>query len=338
MSAWRHRFETRVVEAWYRGAWWLYLLWPLSVVFGLAVGRRQHKIQRQGADSAPVIVVGGITVGGTGKTPVVIALAEFLQARGFRVGVVSRGYGGSHKGGLQQVDATASAAVVGDEPLLIARRTGLPLIIGHDRNAAVQRLVNTEAIDVVLSDDGLQHYRLPRRYEIAVIDAQRGLGNGRLLPMGPLREPASRLKTVDWVLERNGEQADTAFHYRPSHFECWQSHELLEPECVADRWQGLAVAAVTALGQPQQFFSTLEALGLNVDHHAYPDHYPIAQKDLDGIKSDVIVMTEKDAVKLEKVSDPRIWVLAINADMPAGLMQNLVEQLADVGGDSCSIS
>ena len=338
MSGLRHRFEARVVRAWYRGAWWLFLLWPLSLLVAIVVRHRYRRRQRVDTLPVPVIVVGGITVGGTGKTPVVIALAEFLAAQGLRVGVVSRGYGGSTGDRILQVEAGSPAAVVGDEPLLIARRTGVPVVVGRDWCQAWQQLTGRTSLDVVLSDDGLQHYALPRSYEIAVVDGQRGLGTAKLLPMGPLREPASRLEAVDWVLVRNGGQPDSGFHYRPCHLECLQSGQRVEPGALSSQWRGQRVAAVTALGQPEQFFDTLEGLGLVVERVSFPDHYPITEGDLGQIQADIIVMTEKDAVKLQPSADARIWVLAIAAELPDALLHDLKQRFVDSGGGSCSTS
>ena len=338
MSGLRHRIEARVVRAWYRGAWWLFLLWPLSLLVAIVVRHRYRRRQRVDTLPVPVIVVGGITVGGTGKTPVVIALAEFLGAQGLRVGVVSRGYGGSTGEQIQRVKAGSPAAVVGDEPLLIARRTGVPVVVGRDRCQAWQQLTGRTGLDAVLSDDGLQHYALPRSYEIAVVDGQRGLGTANLLPMGPLREPASRLKAVDWVLVRNGDQSDSGFHYRPCHLECLQSGQRVEPGSLSSRWRGQRVAAVTALGQPEQFFGTLEGLGLVAERVSFPDTYPITEGDLGQIQADIIVMTEKDAVKLQPSADARVWVLAITAELPDALLHDLKQRFVDSGGGSCSTS
>lgn len=338
MTGLRHRFEARVVRAWYRGAWWLFLLWPLSLLVAIAVRYRYRRRQRVDTLPVPVIVVGGITVGGTGKTPVVIAVAEFLVAQGLRVGVVSRGYGGSTGDQILDVESDSLAAVVGDEPLLIARRTGAPVVVGRDRRAAWQQLTGRACLDVVLSDDGLQHYPLPRSYEIAVVDEQRGLGTAKLLPMGPLREPASRLEAVDWVLVRNGGQPDFGFHYRPCHLECLHSGQRVEPGALSSQWRGQRVAAVTALGQPEQFFDSLEGLGLVVERASFPDHYPITKGDLAQIQADIIVMTEKDAVKLQPSSDARIWVLAIAAELPDALLHDLRQRFVSSGGGSCSTS
>ena len=199
-----HAVREALVRAWYDGAWWLWLLRPPEALFRLLAASRRH-LYRSGLlpvyrAPVPVVVVGNITVGGTGKTPVVIALVESLQRRDIRVGVVSRGHGGRPTGSPCWVDAGSDAGQCGDEPLLIHRRTGCPCVVAPRRADAVRSLLARAAVDIVISDDGLQHYALARDLEIAVVDDQRGIGNGFCLPAGPLREPVQRLKTVDYVL------------------------------------------------------------------------------------------------------------------------------------------
>ena len=322
------RLETWITTAWYRGSGWLWLLWPLSSLVAWIARRRRYRYLSEPppAFAVPVVVVGGITVGGTGKTPVLIALVKALTTRGLRVGVVSRGYGGSAGAGPMLVDARATAAMVGDEPLLIALSASCPVVVGSDRVAAVNKLLELEPLDLVLSDDGLQHYAMHRDFEIAVLDRDRALGNRQLLPMGPLREPAGRLEDVDWLLVRNGDQPDTGFRYHLSNFRHWRTRAVLTGKQAVERWSQGTVAAATALGQPEQFFAGLEALGLEVMGHPYPDHQPLKKQDLDKIWGDVIVITEKDAVKIESFDDDRIWVMAITAQVPAALVDTLVEQ------------
>ena len=337
MMAWRHRIEATVTRAWYEGAWWLWLFWPLSLLTALAVGWRRYRI-KPAPLSVPVVVVGGITVGGTGKTPVLMALAEALQKQGHKVGIISRGYGGTVGKGPYRVMPDSSAALVGDEPLLMAQRSDWPVVVGQDRYAAAELLIDRHKPSLILSDDGLQHLQLPRAFEIIVLDASRLTGNGRLLPMGPLREPAARLDTVDWVLMRNGEQEETGFRYQLEHFEHASSARTLGVEGIALQWQGLRVAAVTGLGQPEQFFSALGSLGLNAAPYAFPDHHALTAHDLEKITADVIVVTEKDAVKLMGVQEDRIWVLVISATMPGALLRRLDTQFNQEEATLCSIS
>ena len=337
MTALRQRIESVVTRAWYEGALWLWLLWPLSLITGWVVRWRRYRITPAPLP-VPVVVVGGITVGGTGKTPVLLALAKAFEQQGHRVGIVSRGYGGVVGKGPCEVQPTSSAAVVGDEPLLLAQRGNIPVVVGQDRYAAAQRLLETHAPTLILSDDGLQHLKLPRDFEIVVLDESRGLGNGRLLPMGPLREPSERLDSVDWILMRNGRSKDTGFHYRLEHFKHLCSAAPLAIEGIAEQWQGQRVAAVTGLGQPDQFFSVLNSLNLTVRPHTFPDHYALTEQDLAAIKADIIVVTEKDAVKLTGTTDDRIWVLVISAELPEALLHRLGTQFKQAEMAPCSTS
>lgn len=337
MMALRHRIEATVTRAWYEGAGWLWFFWPLSLLTSWVVRWRRYRITPMPLP-VPVVVVGGITVGGTGKTPVLMALAEALQIQGHKVGIVSRGYGGSVGKGPLIVMPDSSATLVGDEPLLMAQRTNLPVVVGQDRYAAAQLLIEAFKPSLILSDDGLQHRKLPRDFEIIVLDATRLVGNGRLLPMGPLREPATRLDTVDWILMRNGEKEETGFHYQLEHFEHAMSAKTLGAQDIALQWQGLHVAAATGLGQPEQFFSALGSLGLNVAPHAFPDHHGMTAHELEKITADVIVVTEKDAVKLSGVEDDRIWVLVISATTPNALLRRLDAQFHQKEATPCSTS
>ena len=209
-----------LVEAWYRGAWWLWLLRPLEFLFrSLAALRRlayRAGLLRSYRAPLPVVVVGNITVGGTGKTPVVIALVEQLQAAGLRPGVVSRGYGAGQGSFPHRVGAGSRADECGDEPLLIHRRTGCPCVVDPDRPRALRALLESGPLDLVVCDDGLQHYALQRDLEIAVLDANSLVGNGFCLPAGPLREPVRRLQSVDFTLYRGGGEPGNAVHYSPS--------------------------------------------------------------------------------------------------------------------------
>ena len=196
-----------IQQGWYKGSPWLVPLRPLSVLVSFEAKRRLQRFRKErSAPSVPVLVVGNITVGGTGKTPLVIALVQAAVARGLKVAVVSRGFGGKIDQYPCLVTADSDALDVGDEPVLIARRTGVPVILDPDRRNALDVAIRDHAPDLVISDDGLQHYALPRSAEIVVVDGQRGLGNGRCLPEGPLREPATRLKEVDFVVSTGGPQ------------------------------------------------------------------------------------------------------------------------------------
>jgi tetraacyldisaccharide 4'-kinase len=303
---------------------WCVAIRRLAYRFGMIASRRLR---------AAVIVVGGISVGGTGKTPLVIWLVEALRERGFNPGVVSRGYRGASRG-PRAVGAGDSAAEVGDEPLLIARRTGAPLWIGADRVAAGEALLrDAPACDVIVADDGLQHYRLCRDVEIAVIDAP-GVGNGWLLPAGPLREPLKRLHAVDAVVAAAGvwpERVDRRSLARL--FSMTMSgdrfYRLEDPDstCGADELRGKRLHAVAGIGNPQRFFAHLARLGLRFERHSFSDHHRFRTGDLDFEDCDVIVMTEKDAVKCAGLARCETWVLPVDADVSPGLADFVVEKI-----------
>ena len=303
--------------AWYRGSPWLWLLLPLEVLFRSVAAMRRW-FYRSGLLSTyraarPVVVVGNITVGGTGKTPVIIALVEALQAQGLNPGVVSRGYGASGDQFPHLVTSASNARQCGDEPLLIYRRTGVPCAVDPDRGRAVRALVEAHPVDLVLCDDGLQHYALQRDYEIALLDAQRGTGNGHCLPMGPLREPASRLGSVDRVLYRGSDNVTSGVGYRPV---AWISVATGEERPLATFNDVEEAGAVVGIGQPNQFFATLEQLGIAFTRHVFPDHHQYVEEDFAPLGARTILMTEKDAVKCGNLAGPDAWYLRIDAQVP----------------------
>jgi tetraacyldisaccharide 4'-kinase len=261
----------------------------------------------------PIIVVGNITVGGTGKTPMILWLIEHCRARGLKVGVVSRGYGARPPQIPWRVRAEQSAAEAGDEPLMIVRRSGVPLMIDPDRSSAVRALLAEEPLDLILCDDGLQHYRLARDLELVLIDAARGLGNGHCLPAGPLREPAERLAEVDAVLH-NGAPSDPpgafSFVLRPSALINLASGERRD---VAHFPTGQSLHALAGIGNPQRFFTTLEALNWRPIPHPFPDHAAYTAEQLRFTPELPLVMTEKDAVKCRSFAAPDWWYLAVEA-------------------------
>jgi tetraacyldisaccharide 4'-kinase len=307
----------RLLDAWYRGHPALTLLRPLEALYRRVVLRKRERfVAGEGTiyrPAVPLIVVGNITVGGTGKTPLILWLIEHCQRQGLRVGVVSRGYGAKPAQLPWRVRAEQSAQEAGDEPLLIVQRSGVPLMIDPDRGRAVDALLAAEPLDLILSDDGLQHYRLARDLELVLIDAARGLGNGRCLPAGPLREPAERLATVDAVLFNGaGEDREQgfAFHLQPS---------ALVNLCTGERqplqyWPaGQALHAVAGIGNPQRFFSTLETLHWRPVRHAFADHAQYSAALLNFTPSLPLVMTEKDAVKCRAFAESHWWYLAVDA-------------------------
>ena len=326
-------FAARLVAAWYapRLTPLTAALLPLSWLFaGGAVLRRMacraHLLPRTKLP-VPVIVVGSIVVGGVGKTPLVRSLAETLAARGWRPGIVSRGYGGDDRG-PREVAAGDDPAQVGDESLLLAA-TGFPVWIARDRVAAARALLIAHPeCNLLLSDDGLQHYALRRDFEVAAIDGSRGLGNGQLLPAGPLREPRSRLGRVDAVVTlvaskpapAGGDGRETQMWHEPLP---WRN--LVDESLVADvgRWRSEKLHAVAGIANPQRFFDLLRALGLDPVCHAFPDHHRYRRAEIELPGASVILMTEKDAVKCTRFGDARCWSLPIRARVDPALVERL---------------
>lgn len=313
MSRWAERLQ----RAWYHGHPALGLLRPLEALYRRVVqARRAHFLSgRSPAYRAPVpvIVVGNVTLGGTGKTPMILWLIDRCRARGLRVGVVSRGYGARPPSLPWRVRAGQRAGEAGDEPLLIVERSGVALMVDPDRSRAVRALLAEEPLDVILCDDGLQHYRLARDLEIVLVDAARGLGNGRCLPAGPLREPAERLQSVDAVL-CNGAQADApgrfALQLAPSALVSLASREALP---LGHLPVGQAVHAVAGIGNPQRFFDTLQRLNWRPVPHAFADHAVYSAEQLRFEPDLPVVMTEKDAVKCRAFAQPDWFYLEVQA-------------------------
>lgn len=314
MYTWLHRI-------WYEGGSLYWVLLPLSGIYWLLISTRRALyrlglFRRYRAD-VPVVVVGNITAGGTGKTPVTIWLTRELRDRGFVPGVVSRGYGGSRSGTSMRVDAASDPEVVGDEPVLIARRTGCPVVVDADRTRAAEMLV-AEGVNVIIADDGLQHYRLDRTYEICVIDGARGLGNRRLLPAGPLRETIDRLCDVDQVLINGSLEGDssalTTVEQNAIEFKLVATEvarlngSLTRP---IERFSDTTVHAVAAIGNPRRFFDMLRAHGMQVIEHAFRDHARLKRDDLEYGDGFEVLMTEKDAVKIDAATSDKYWTVPV---------------------------
>jgi tetraacyldisaccharide 4'-kinase len=303
--------------------WWLL---PLSSVYGAAVGLRRHlysrRLRRSIRVPVPVIVVGNLSVGGTGKTPLVCWLVSHLAERGFKPGVVTRGYGGA-SGPARIIDASADPDAVGDEPVLLVHRTGGPVAVGRDRPAAAQLLVNA-GCDVVVSDDGLQHYALARNCEIVVIDGERRFGNGSLLPAGPLREPKGRLAAADAVVVNGGRTPlDGTFSMR---LEAGSASSVAGVAVKAlSEFAGLTVHAVAGIGNPQRFFDMLRAQGILVVPHPLPDHARLRAADITFGDQCPVLMTEKDAVKCLGVAGPNHWYVPVTASFDGGESKMLLD-------------
>ena len=326
---WIHR-------VWYEKARLGWVLLPLSAVYWLISGCRRllyaSGVLKTHHASVPVIVVGNITAGGTGKTPTVVWLTQLLSERGYRPGIVSRGYGGSKSKSSMRVDSGSDAAVVGDEPVLLARRSKVPVVVDADRVRAAAMLVEDGA-DIVIADDGLQHYRLGRDYEICVIDGARGLGNRRLLPAGPLREAAQRLADVDQLLV-NGRLRDD--HDLSVAEQNAVPFELVAAEASRlngsltrriENFAGTTVHAVAGIGNPARFFDLLRTVGIQVIEHAYADHAALTKTDLDFGDDFDVFMTEKDAVKLGRSMADKYWYVPVELQMDPVHALPLIEQI-----------
>jgi tetraacyldisaccharide 4'-kinase len=308
------------------------LLLPLSVLFLILTWIRRTAFRlglfRVVSAPVPVVVVGNISVGGTGKTPVVIWLAKELEARGFTPGVISRGYGGSEE--VAAVHTTSSPSLVGDEPVLIARRTGCPVWVGRDRAAAAAKLVSCNpTVDILISDDGLQHYRLARNFEIAVIDARRLFGNRLLLPAGPLREPASRLETVDAAVVNGGEATAIPVSAFAMHLGGSEFLNLVDPSTrmPAGQFGSINLHAVAGIGNPERFFTHLRNLGLSFTPHAFPDHHVFTASDLEFAGADAVLMTEKDAIKCSCFARDIWWALPVDAQIDSALADAVIQKI-----------
>lgn len=328
----------RLDHHWYQRSPWLLLLWPLSLLFGLVVAVRRFAyrsgILRSAHPGVPVIIVGNLTAGGTGKTPLVAWLADHLRERGYSPGIVSRGYGGNASQWPQQVRADSDPRTVGDEAVLLARRTGCPMAVGPDRYTAARELVEHGNVDIIISDDGLQHYALQRDLEIVVIDGIRRFGNGLLLPAGPLREPAKRLAGVDLVVV-NG-LGDSREH--PMRMALGDAHQL-----AGDATRRLSafnpdtVHAVAGIGHPERFFQSLQQSVRQIDRHEFPDHHQYSRADIEFDDEYAVLMTEKDAVKCRRFASEKDWYVPVEVSMSPAFI-NQLDRLLDERAPRASAS
>ncbi|MDR0735409.1 MAG: tetraacyldisaccharide 4'-kinase [Zoogloeaceae bacterium] len=353
---WKVRASAWLTRHWQRRklAFVLLPLAPLAVFFALLAALRRflyrHELLRRVALPVPVVVVGNLGVGGTGKTPLVLSIAQALRAAGWHPGILSRGYGGARGASVPcPVFAHSDPADVGDEPVLLALRGKLPVWVGRDRaQTGAALLENCPDVDVLICDDGLQHLRLRRDVEIAIFDG-RGAGNGFLLPLGPLREPLSRLAGADAVIFNGAPDArvlaacadGARFDMRllPGAF-----YRLDNPEirCAADDLAPKTLCALAGIGNPERFFRTLAQMGLKFSTHAFPDHHVYQSGDLLSLPGEVLLMTEKDGVKCARFRAcpgmPEIWALPVTAELPSAFLNLLLEKLKWTQNSSTSSS
>lgn len=307
------------------------LLAPLGRAYGQGVGL-VHEAYRSGRIKTlvlpvPVIVVGNITVGGTGKTPLTIWMAQMLKQQGLRPGIISRGYGGITPRRPLDVTFNTSPRLAGDEPVMMARKTGCPVSVFPRRVDAAYSLINRYNVDVIIADDGLQHHELGRDIEIAVVDGSRGFGNGHLLPAGPLREPVERLASVDFIISNGkGETDGLVMQLQPGRI------TNLRQRCMkrsVEAFDGETVHAVAGIGNPDRFFQSLKRQGLKIEPHAFPDHHAYTRRDFDFAKDDPIIMTEKDAIKCQAFASENLWYQPVEAVLPAEFPSLLMKTLRE---------
>ncbi len=320
----------RLDHYWYSRSLWLLLLTPLSGLFRFLVWLRRRAywvgLLRSHRIPLPVIVVGNITAGGTGKTPLVAWLVIHLRERGYTPGIVARGYGGRARSWPQQVRPDSDPGIVGDEAVLLAQLTGCPMAVAPDRVAAAMALVKHSDCDVLISDDGLQHYAMQRDIEIAVIDGVRRFGTGFMMPAGPLREPVSRLREVDLVVV-NGLGGTGEF---PMKLKAGVLHNLRDDgnTCTLEEFRNRKVHAVAGIGNPERFFMSLRPQLRQLETHAFPDHHRFRQSDLLFDDDAPVLMTAKDAVKCRRFASGREWYLPVHAELTTDFRMRLDELLA----------
>jgi tetraacyldisaccharide 4'-kinase len=318
-----------MLKIWQKKNFLAYLLWPLSFIYRIFIFVRRKFYQfhflKINYLSIPVIVVGNITIGGTGKTPVVIALALFLKEKGWRPGIISRGYGGNTKHFPCLVHQNSNAREVGDEPILIAQHTGCPTIIDPDRSRGAKSLLKRSNCNIVISDDGLQHLSLGRDIEIVVVDGERRFGNNFCLPAGPLREPVSRLNSVDFVISKGTAQTNEfKLCLIPDYF-----YQLIQTKNKQSKeyFLGKKVHAVAGIGNPDQFFKALRKLDLNIIEHPFPDHYLFKPRDFNYGDDAIVIMTEKDAVKCVGFVDARLWCLRTKTALDNNFLNTIFNRI-----------
>lgn len=320
-----------LVDHWYTRSSWLLLLTPLSLLYRMIIALRRAAYRlgflKTHSLPVPVIVIGNLAVGGTGKTPLVAWLADRLGQAGYRPGIVARGYGGLATQWPQLVRPDSDPAMVGDEAVMLRRKTGCPMAVGPGRAAAAHALLERSDCDLILSDDGLQHYALHRDIEIAVIDGVRRFGNGLCLPAGPLREPVKRLKQVDLVVANGPGEAGEY----PMDMQLTVVHPVQGggAQRSLNSFRGQSVHAIAGIGNPERFFTALRQAGLRPEEHVFPDHHSFTPADLVFEDDRPVMMTEKDAVKCRNFAVDNCWYAPVTIAMPRGFAGRVTALLTD---------
>lgn len=318
-----------LLKKWSTRNWLTIVLLPVSLLYRVITAKKRKNFLNKPPviNKVPVIVVGNIYVGGTGKTPVVIYLVDLLQNHGYKPAVISRGYGAKIDQPILVTNESV-ASEVGDEPLLIFNSCKIPVVVSPKRNSSVRYILEKTECDIIISDDGLQHYALNRDLEIVVFDAQKGIGNGFLLPSGPLREPFSRVKTVDFTLV-NGKSSFIQGHNFVLSIKYAQNMVTGEKVKLNDL-AAEKVHAVAGIGNPARFFSALKSKGLNLIAHEYADHYPYTERTLDFIDGFPVLMTEKDAVKCKGFAKSDWWSVPAETVFENSFAEQFLDKLKQV--------
>lgn len=314
-----------VHQLWYGKAKWYYLLIPFSVIYrSITFVRRLFLTHRQSKFLVPVVVVGNITVGGVGKTPLVIALCQEFMRNQLSVGIVSRGYKSMIANYPHEVKIDDSALDVGDEPFMMLHRTGCAVVISPKRVEAIDYLLAKHDVDVIISDDGLQHYAMGRDIEVAVIDGVRRLGNGHCLPAGPLREPVKRLNSVDFIVN-NGSEAQNGEYLMTAKVD--GIYQLLTDKPIDESLKNKSFHAIAGIGNPDRYFSTIDELGIRYKPRIFSDHHRYQQSDF-NFNHDLIIMTEKDAVKCRSFATDSMYYVKISAILEPDFFTLLMDKLS----------
>lgn len=326
------QLRDNILAFWYRSTFFAYLLLPFAWMFQLLTYLRRcwyHYIKKQARFNVPIIVVGNITLGGTGKTPLVAFLVDYFKKIGYQPGIVMRGYGGKRSSyEVLSVDEQSTVSVVGDEAFLLAKLCQCPIVVGANRPQAVRHLLKKyNQVNMVISDDGLQHYALGRDVEIAVIDGTRRLGNGHCLPAGPLRESPKRLTQVDFVIVNNGTALANEWQMESALSKIVYSVSQSEKQQSLISFADKTVHAVAGIGSPSRFFEMLEQNGVKVIRHVFDDHYFYHQEDLDFKDGFPILMTQKDAVKCSHFALENAWYVPLCVQLPEDFTQSLLRRI-----------